>query len=301
MGKKNKPKIAVNKIFSFHRDHKPEFEVKPGESFIIEAEDCFSGQVKNEEATVEKIDWDKMNPASGPIFIKGAEPGDIIRVKIEMIELADQAVMVALPQEGLFGERWQKSYTKILPLKEGRVEFSESEKFTQEPMVGVLGVAPADGMASTGIPGPHGGNMDCKLIKEGSFVYLPVNVPGALLAAGDMHALMGDGEVVFCGAEAAGQVKMSVEIKDDLNIPTPLVETEDKLAIIASENKLYPAVKKSAEMMLEFLIDYMEYEPSEAGMLLSLKGESEICQVVDPLKTARFTIAKQVLGIDRLE
>ncbi len=300
MAENEKIKVAENKTYSFYKDHKPEFAVKPGESFMIEAEDCFSGQVKNEETTVEKIDWDKMNPVSGPVFIEGAEPGDIIQIEIEKIELADEAVMVALPREGLFGDYFKQSYTKMLPLQEGKIEFSEDIKLNQEPMVGVLGVAPAGEKVSTGIPGPHGGNMDCKLIKEGSSVYLPVNVPGVLLAAGDMHALMGDGEVVFCGAEAAGQVKMNVNLKKELNIPTPLIVTENKITMVASAGTLYKAVKKSAEKMLRFLTENLDFTQEQAGMFLSLQGNSEICQVVDPLQTARFTISKDTPGLEKI-
>lgn len=113
--------------------------------------------------------------------------------------------MVTSPGLGVLGEKITEAHTKIIPIKNGFAEFNEKIRLPLTPMIGVLGVAPAEGSVHCAVPGDHGSNMDTKLIKVGSKVYLPVFVSGANLALGDLHACMGDGELSGTGIETAGQ------------------------------------------------------------------------------------------------
>lgn len=280
-------------IYSFNQNNKPVARVKAGESFTLQTWDCFKGQLKSDDDEIAAMDWNKINPATGPIFVEGSQAGDILKITIEAIELNSPAVMIAAPDEGVLGHLIEKSVTKILPIESGQVVFSDQHRFELKPMVGVLGVAPEVGEnVSTGIPGIHGGNMDCALLGQGAVLYLPVNVEGALLAAGDMHALMGDGEIVVCAAEAGGEIQLKVEIIKDEYYPLPLIETEKLFATVSSKKTVDEAIGSATEMMANFLVEKFNYTLTDAGMLMSLVGNVEICQVVDPLKTARFTIKK---------
>ncbi len=135
--------------------------------------------------------------------------------------------MVIIPGEGALGDVISQMETAILKLEGSQVVFKDKIRVPIRPMVGVIGVAPAEGEAPTGTPGLHGGNMDCTLVSAGSRVYFTVGVEGALFGAGDLHAAMGDGEIVVCGAETPGVVRFKADVVDLHGLPTPFVETKD--------------------------------------------------------------------------
>ena len=164
------------------------------------------------------------------------------------------------------------------------------------PMIGVIGVAPADGKIPNGTPGPHGGNMDCTLVTAGNSIYFTVGVEGAMFGAGDMHAAMGDGEIVICGAETPGVVQFKAEVVDLKGLPTPFIESDDLVAIVYSAPTVDEAASKATHLMAKFLTDFVKIPLNDAGMLMSLVGELKFCQIVDPLKTVRFEFPKSVLA-----
>ena len=285
-----------NVIYSFNQENKAIAKVKPGEEFTISTYDCFSGQLKSEDDAISEMNWDHINPATGPVFIEEAKKGDILKVEILSIELESPAVMIAAPGEGVLGHLVKDSIAKILPIEENKLIFSDKYQFDIEPMVGVIGIAPEEGYdISTGTPGEHGGNMDCKLLGPGASVYFKVQIDGALLAAGDMHALMGDGEIVVCAAEAGGRIKLKTEIIKNNKMVVPFIEKGQLISTVASAETLDEAVEMATEKMANYLVKNYDLDLTEAGMIMSLIGDAEICQVVDPLKTARFTIDKSKL------
>jgi amidase len=162
-------------------------------------------------------------------------------------------------------------------------------------MIGVIGVAPADTSVPNGTPGPHGGNMDCTLVAAGNSLYFTVGVEGAMFGAGDMHAAMGDGEIVICGAETPGVVRFKAEVVDLKGLPTPFIETEKLVAVIQSAPTVDEAASQATHRMAKFLTDFVKIPLNDAGMLMSLVGELKFCQIVDPLKTVRFEFPKAVL------
>ncbi|HHX77208.1 MAG TPA: acetamidase, partial [Firmicutes bacterium] len=157
-----------------------------------------------------------------------------------------------------------------------------------EPMIGVIGVAPAAGEVSCGIPGVHGGNLDTNLIQENAEVFLPVWVEGGLLALGDLHALMGDGEIGISGAEAAGEVLIKIELIKGLGLAGPLVRSGGVLAVLCSGESLDAAAKGAVETMVELIRERTGKPAAEIAMLLSIAGKLAVSQAVNPLKTARF-------------
>jgi len=160
----------------------------------------------------------------------------------------------------------------------------------------VIGVAPEGEGISCGIPGPHGGNMDNKKIKEGTTLYLPVFAEGALLSIGDLHGAMGDGEIMVSGLEVGGKVQVKVDVIKNHKINNPILEDEENYYTIASHEDLLTAVKVVTKDMQELVMQKLNLSFNEAGMLLSVAGNAEICQVVDPLLTARFTLPKSILS-----
>jgi amidase len=283
-------------FFAFDPALKPAARIRQGEEGVLETHDCFEGQIQSSSDLVDKLDWNHVNPATGPVYIDGAKPGDVLRVDLLEIKIGKQASMVTIPGEGALGDVITEMETTILKLEGDQIIFKDRIRLPQRPMIGVIGVAPATGSVPNGTPGPHGGNMDCTLISQGNSVYFTVGVEGALFGAGDFHAAMGDGEIVVCGAETSGELHFSAEVVDLKGLPTPFVETSDVVATIYSAPTTDEASNGAIHRMAGFLTEFAKLPLNDAGMLMSLVGQLKFCQVVDPLKTVRFEFPKSVLA-----
>lgn len=283
-------------VYAMARDNAPAARVQSGETLVFETADCFGGQIVQESDRMGTLDWSRINPATGPVYVEGAESGDTLKVEILRIDLAAQAATVEAPGEGITGLAAEAECTKILPVAEGQVRFNDQLMLPVQPMIGVIGTAPAGEAVATGTPDAHGGNMDCKRIGAGTTLYLPVNVPGALLAMGDLHAVMGDGEVCVCGAEIAGAVTVRVSVVKGQPLPLPFLVTKEHAMAIYSAEGLDAAAQGATLRMRSFLVEQAGMLPHEAGMLLSLAGNLRICQAVDPNKTCRMELSLDLLG-----
>ena len=288
--------ISREKVFfAFSPALKEIARIPQGEEVVMETHDCFEGQIQTTSDLVDSLDWDHVNPATGPLYIEGAKPGDILRIDLLNISLGNQSSMVTLPGEGALGDVITDMETAILKLEDNHVVFKDKVRVPMRPMIGVIGVAPADGKIPNGTPGPHGGNMDCTMVTAGNSIYFTVGVEGAMFGAGDMHAAMGDGEIVICGAETPGVVQFRAEVVDLKGLPTPFIESDDLVAIVYSAPTVDEAASKVTHLMAKFLTDFVKIPLNDAGMLMSLVGELKFCQIVDPLKTVRFEFPKAVL------
>ena len=273
----------------------PVVSVQQGEEVLLETHDCFEGQIQTSADLLSELDWEHVNPATGPVFIQGAMPGDVLRIKLLEIKVGPQSSMVTLPGEGALGDMITEMETTILRLEGDQVVYKDKVRVPARPMIGVIGVATAGEPVPTGTPGPHGGNIDCTLVSQGNAIYFTVGVEGAMFGAGDMHAAMGDGEIVVCGAETPGSVRFTAEVVDLKGLPTPFVETPDLVATVYSAVSLDEAVSGAIHNMAQFLMEFAGIPLNDAGMLMSLAGQLKFCQVVDPLKTVRFEFPKSVL------
>ncbi len=281
-------------IYEFNKENPHTKSVASGTTLTIDVYDCFQNQIKSEETVVTAIDWDKINPATGPIFVEDAMPGDILKVEIKKIEIENQGVMVVGPGLGIMGHKVEEMKAKILPIKDDKVMFDDIE-IPMNKMVGVIGVAPEGDGVNCGTPGAHGGNMDNKMIAEGATLYLPVFAPGALFALGDLHAAMGDGEVSVSGIEVAGAVTVKLDVIKGQTLTHPMLENDEFFTQIVSAETLDEAAKLAASEMIELISEKSGLPIGEVSMLMSAVGQSEICQIVDPLMTARFVVPKWLL------
>ncbi len=289
-------KISRNHVFfAFSPTNQPVARVQQGDLVTLETHDCFEGQIQTPDDLVTNLDWNHVNPATGPVYIENTKPGDVLRVDLLEIEVGPQSSMVAIPGEGALGGSITSMETTILKLDGNELVFKDKVRVPIRPMIGVIGVAPAEGSVANGTPGPHGGNMDCTLIGQGSRVYFTVGVAGALFGAGDLHAAMGDGEIVVCGAETPGMVHFRPQVVSLPGLPTPFVETPELVATIFSAPDVSAAAQGAIDRMAEFLTKFAHLPLNDAGMLMSLVGQLKFCQVVDPLKTVRFEFPKSVL------
>ena len=282
-------------VFALSADAAPVARVHPGESFILDTCDCFSDQVQSADAALGGVDWEQINPATGPVCVEGVEPGDVLCVRIDRIDVASRGVMAVSGDFGVLHDQFEGIAFEMVPLEDGYAHVA-GIRVPVRPMIGVIGVAPAGAPVACGSPGPHGGNMDTRIIGEGATVYFPVFVAGALLAAGDLHAAMGDGEICGTGVEIQGSIELTVDVRRDLTLHEPVVETDDVVAAIASAETLDAAAEQATRHMAELLQVRLGLSPTATATLMSAAGQLQISQVVDPLKTARFSIAKDLLA-----
>ena len=288
-------RIAKDKIcYCMSSSNTPVAEVAQGALFCVETEDCYSGRLRTPSDHFTKDMWDTVNPATGPIAIRGTEPGGTLRVEIVDIQTRDYAVMCLEHGAGALGKFVEGVETSILPIRNGRLILGGALAIPLQPMIGVIGTAPLGAAVLNGTPGEHGGNMDCKLITAGAVLYLPVNTRGALLALGDLHAVMGDGEVGICGAEVSGAVLLRAR-QVDFNLPTPCVETQTHFHFIGSALTLDECERIVLGKAHAFLTRFEKLSANEAARAMSLLGDLQVCQVVDPLKTMRFSVPRQFL------
>lgn len=266
----------------------PKAIVHPGEKVCFKIYDCFENQFDSPTAIYEGIDWSRINPATGPVFISGAEPGDTLVVQVEKIEFGKNGVIFSGPNV-IFKECIERNEIKRVEITENHAVFNDKLKIPLNPMIGVIGTSPSDKEISNGLPGNHGGNMDCKEIREGTTLFLPVNVPGALLAMGDLHAAMGDGEVTS-GIEVSGEVIVGIELMKGRSWRLPIIVTKNSIITISSSAVLENAIHEAVIEMKDWLEKELNMDPIEASMLLSVVGDVKICQVVNPLKTVRMEL-----------
>lgn len=288
-------------IYAFDKNNEPAKHVKPGESVTIETYDCFTNQIKSEITEMTSIDWDRVNPATGPIYIKSAQPGDILKVTIDQLKIGERGVMVTGQDLGTMGDRFAEFDAKIIPIQNDQAIFDENLAIPLNKMIGVIGVAPEGGSINCGTPGVHGGNMDTKFITEGATLYFPVFTEGALFAAGDFHAAMGDGEISGSGIEVPGEATFTFDVIKGQAIKSPLLENKDGITFLASAETLDEATNAAVRDMIDLLHPHTSLTMSHLTMLMSAVGQTQVSQIVDPLITSRFFVPKYVLDAYEIE
>lgn len=289
-------------VYGFSFDMKEKYRVSPGEEFVVETNDCFYQQIQDEDELIENLDHGAFNPATGPIYVEGARAGDVLKVKIKKIEVDSKGCSLTIPDAGFLPDRVSQALTKIIEIKDGFAIFSNEIKIPIRPMIGVIGVATRkeDGLIATDTPFRHGGNMDTTDITQGTTLYLPVAVDGAMLALGDLHAVMGDGEVCVTGLEIPGKVTLEVEIIKNKEIAWPILETKDSIQVIASDPDIEEALRLALEEMIRILEKIKGLSFEEAYILASLAVDMKISQLVNPKKTARASISKEILNPNKI-
>ena len=286
-------------FFAFDKNNPPALRVTAPCRLTIESGDALCGQVTGEDERLESLDFARCNPATGPVYVEGAEAGDALRVRVTALRLAEAGFTMTIPGTGLLPDQ-VKGKVVFCPVRGDKVLFKGLE-LPLRPMIGVIGVAPADEAVPCGTPGAHGGNMDTTGIAPGCDLYLPVNVPGALFGLGDLHSVMGDGEVCVTGVEITGEVDLELELFKGMTLPCPLLKSGGELSFLASAPTIDEAIEMSVKYMHALVMKESGLDLDETLMLMSLCGQARISQLVDPLKTARFCMPLDVLrelGVD---
>lgn len=243
------------------------------------------------------------HPLAGPVYVEGAEVGDTLAVTLHEIEIGDWGWTDSDPNFAYIGEELDGIYLKTYRLTGDRkyAMFSDNITIPLHPFPGVMGVAPdTDEMLSTIPPRANGGNMDDPDIVEGTTVYFPIFVDGALFSIGDTHAAQGHGEVSGTAIEAPMRIIYEVNvIKDGREIAEPQYETDDIYAVTAFALTLDEAAKKATRYMIDYLVDEHQLERHEANMLCSVAADLKIAEVVDENVLVSMHISKSLFGGSR--
>ncbi len=288
-------------VYGFNNKMEAVDKISINEEFIVKTNDCFFGQVISEDDVIEEIDAEKLNPATGPIYIEEAKAGDILKIDILDIKVNNQGVTLTTKKGGALGDLVKEPLTKIIQIENNLAHFKNFE-IPIRPMIGVIGVATddGDGFLPTNIPYSHGGNMDTKEIVSGTSLYLPIKQDGAYLALGDLHAVMGDGEICSTGLEVAGEVRLKVDIIKNKTIDWPILETKDDIVMIASQKTMDKALHSAASSLVNYISHAKRMPFEEAYLLSSLVMDARISQVVNPFVTVRCAVPKYILSMTEL-
>lgn len=282
-------------IHTMSREHKPVAKIASGEEICFVTYDCYFGNLLEEGTDFSNVNRALNNPATGPVYVEGAQVGDMLKIEVENIELDEIGILDIGPGSGALKGYFEESVIKRIPVREKVIYYNEHTKLPVRPMIGVIGVAPAEEAVSTMSPMDHGGNMDCNCVEPGAVLYLPVFQQGALLSMGDVHAIMGDGEVGNCGLEIGSKTTLRVSVEKDMAFSYPLIENKTQWMTIAYGESLDEAAQKCCEQMFLFLKQQFELDNVDAGMLLDMVGDLKVCQIVNPYKTCRMEIPKKVI------
>ena len=274
----------------------PVLEIESGETVELETADASGGQLSADStpADVAALDFDRVNPVTGPVFVRGAQPGDVLA--IEILELRPHAWgwTAIIPGFGLLADEFTEPWLRIsdVDASAGRVRFADDITLPFAPFPGTIGVAPAEpGSHSIVPPRRWGGNMDIKHLQPGTTLYLPVGVEGALFSVGDTHAAMGDGEVCGTAVETAMDIAVRLSVRRDLSIAYPqyeipagqLVRGESSGYHVCTgiHEDLMEAVREAIRGLVEHIVQRHGRDRQEAYAIASVAADLRIHEVVD--------------------
>jgi amidase len=283
-------------IWSFGPDLQPVLEVDPGDTVTFETNDCFTGQIKSEDDLVTDIDLERINSATGPVAVRGAEPGDSIVGQILDVRPIEVGFACLIPGFGQLIEQVESPVTRLFRVQDGWIEMSERVRFPAKPMVGVVGLATDGETLTNGLAGRHGGNLDDHLHGKGARIYFPVRQSGGMFAVGDMHASMGDGEICFTGVEVAGEVDIRFDLLKAKQATWPVTELEYAWVPHATADDYGEALKLCAEEAAKLLVDEWGFTMEDAFLFLCVACDAGVAQACKPAPgfgaIARFVIPK---------
>ncbi|MBV7336421.1 acetamidase/formamidase family protein [Chloroflexi bacterium TSY] len=276
--------------------HPPRIQIAPGDIVVFETLEASAGQVipASTSETLATLSFDPIHPLTGPVYIKGAEPGDGLEVEIVSIEHKGWGWNAVLPGFGLLADDFAPPYLHHYQLEESTCVFSDTIHIPYEPFCGVMGVAPAEeGRLDTIPPRVNGGNLDIRHLTPGARAIFPVLVPGALFSCGDCHSAQGDGEVNGTGIETPMTVTLRFSLLKGAQVPELRFFTAPNQPLTVTDGAGYyvttahgPDLFTNAQQSIRYMIEYLS---SEYG--LTAEGAYCLCGAAVDLKISEIVDA----------
>lgn len=278
--------------FNWSRDYEPATTVTSGAEVHLEILDASGGQITSgaDSSAVSALDFARVNPVTGPVYIEGARAGDVLQIDILNLAPRTEGWTALIPGFGLLADDFPEPWLHVWEIDKGLAHFVEGITVPVRPMCGVLGVAPAEaGEHSIVPPRRVGGNMDIPQLGVGATLYLPIEVDGALFSAGDTHAAQGDGEVCGTGIESSMDLDVRLTVRTDLSIDGPEYsvpdmsarETGAAYACTGIAPDLMDASKQAIRAMIRHLQRTTSLDERAAYALCSVAVNLRISQLVD--------------------
>ncbi|TIP39287.1 acetamidase/formamidase family protein [Mesorhizobium sp.] len=283
--------------FGWDNSFAPAERVAPGSTIEFQCLDASGGQLQADStvADVAKLDFAKVNPVTGPIYVEGAEPGDALKVTIEMFKPSGFGWTANIPGFGLLADDFPEPALNIWTYDAASLEpalFGKHARVPLKPFAGTIGNAPAEmGLHSVVPPRRVGGNLDIRDLAAGTTLYLPVEVAGALFSVGDTHAAQGDGEVCGTAIESPMDVVLKLDLVKDARLKTPRFTTPGPVTRHLDANgyevttgigpDLMTGAREAVSQMIDLLAGRYAMDPVEAYMLVSVCGDLRISEIVD--------------------
>jgi acetamidase/formamidase len=274
--------------------NEPTLRVASGDELTVRTREVSDGQITPESKAdvLGSLDMSRLYPLVGPIYVEDAAPGDTLKVEILSIETRGWGWTAILPGLGLLPDDFPDPYLRIFDLTGDTTPLDDVARIPVEPFFGTMGVCPAGASAQPVMPpGSFGGNMDTRQLVQGSTLYLPVQVEGALFSCGDAHGAQGDGEVCVTGIEApmAGSFRLTVEKGRSIpapqwSAPGPLTRRVDAGGFYATTGvgpDLFVASQDALRAMIAHLTATRSLSPEDAYVLASLCVDLKISEIVD--------------------
>jgi acetamidase/formamidase len=286
-----------NHHFGWDNSFVPAERVAPGSTIEFECLDSSGGQFTAESsvADVPKLDFAKVNPVTGPIYVDGAEPGDALKVTIEVFKPSGFGWTANIPGFGLLADQFKEPALNIWTYDAGLLEpalYGKNGRVPLKPFAGTIGNAPAEpGHHSVVPPRRVGGNLDIRDLAAGTTLYLPVEVAGALFSVGDTHAAQGDGEVCGTAIESPMDVVLKLDLVKDARLKTPRFTTPGPVTRHLDAKgyevttgvgpDLMDGARSAVSQMVDLIAARYGIDPVEAYMLASVCGDLRISEIVD--------------------
>jgi len=283
--------------YGWDKSFEPAQRVAPGSTVFFECHDSSGGQLTatSTAADIAALDFGKINPVTGPIFVEGAEPGDALKVTIEGFEPSGFGWTANIPGFGLLAEDFKDPALTLWrydPATLGAAAFGAHGRVPLKPFAGTIGVAPAEpGHHSVVPPRRVGGNLDIRDLSAGTVLYLPVEVAGALFSVGDTHAAQGDGEVCGTAIESPMNVTLKLDLVKDARLKMPRFTTAGPVTRHLDARgyevttgvgpDLMTGARHAVADMVELLAGRYNLNPVDAYMLVSTCGDLRISEIVD--------------------
>ncbi len=288
---------------------KPVLTVDPGAVISAETHDAFEGKIKHEtDKPSEILNFPYLNPQNGPIYVNGAEKGDVLAVYIKSIVprgpqpvgttclITEFGGLVATGDTALLNPPLPEKVKKLEVTVEGGVKWSDKITLPYDPFIGTIGVSPEIEAISSLQPDYYGGNMDLPDVGVGAVIYLPVNTPGALLYLGDCHACQGDGELCGVALEHPTVTTVQVDLIKNWSFKWPRLETDKFIMTIGSARPMEDASRIAYRELIRWMAADYGFDETEAYMLLTQCGRVRLGNMVDPKYTLGASILKTYLA-----
>lgn len=285
----------------FDASIKPAVSVPSGSVLEIYTEEATGGQFElgSDEEDLAGMDFEQVHTMTGPVYVEGAEPGDVLVIELLEFEVADWGWMALLPQFGILSGEIESTAMRTFAIdqKAQTAKFAEDIVLPLRPFAGILGVAPAAGaVLDTFPPRANGGNVDNPALVAGTTAYLPVFVEGALFSIGDTHALQGFGEVSGTALEAPMRVVLRLSVRKTVRSIQELeYETDEYYATTGFAPTIDEAARKATRHMISYLMAEKGLSRDDAYQLCSLAGDLMIAEAVDiPNMLVTMHLPKQI-------